>query len=91
MDYLGDCNFLLQADYFLGLLPLLLNVSYTHTHTYTHTHCIHIYVSSFNIPHNDQFSLVTQLCPTFCDPMDCSTPGLPVHHQLPGFTQTHIH
>ena len=36
------------------------------------------------------FSSVTQSCPTFCDPMDCSTPGLPVHHQLPEFTQTHV-
>ena len=34
---------------------------------------------------------VTQLCPTLWDPMNCSTPGLPVHHQLPEFTQTHIH
>ena len=32
---------------------------------------------------------VTQSCPTLCNPMDCSTPGLPVHHQLPEFTQTH--
>ena len=38
-----------------------------------------------------QFSSVAQSCPTLCDPMDCSTPGLPVHHQLPGFTQTHVH
>ena len=37
------------------------------------------------------FSSVTQLCLTFCDPMDCSTPGFPVHHQLPEFTQTHVH
>ena len=37
------------------------------------------------------FSSVTQSCPTFCDPMDCRTPGLPVHHQLPEFTQTHVH
>ena len=37
-----------------------------------------------------QFSSVTQLCPTLCDPMNCSTPGLPVHHQLPEFTQTHV-
>ena len=36
-----------------------------------------------------QFSLVAQSCLTLCDPMDCSTPGLPVHHQLPEFTQTH--
>ena len=38
-----------------------------------------------------QFSSVTQPCPTFCNPMDCSMPGLPVHHQLPEFTQTHVH
>ena len=38
-----------------------------------------------------QFSSVAQLCPTLCDPMDCSTPGLPVHHQLPEFTQIHVH
>ena len=36
-----------------------------------------------------QFSSVTQLRPTLCDPMNRSTPGLPVHHQLPEFTQTH--
>ena len=33
----------------------------------------------------------TQSCPTLCDPMNCSMPGLPVHHQLPEFTQTHVH
>ena len=38
-----------------------------------------------------QFSLVAQLCPSLCDPMDCSTPDLPVYHQLPEFTQTHVH
>ena len=38
-----------------------------------------------------QFSSVAQLCPTLCDPMNCSTPGLPVHHQFPEFTQTHVH
>ena len=37
------------------------------------------------------FSSVPQLCLTLCDPMDCSTPGLPVHHQLLEFTQTHVH
>ena len=37
-----------------------------------------------------QFSSVTQSCPTLCDPMNHSTPGLPVHHQLPEFTQTHV-
>ena len=38
-----------------------------------------------------QFSSVTQSCPILCDPMDCSMPGLPVHHQLLEFTQTHVH
>ena len=38
-----------------------------------------------------QFSSVTQSCLTLCDPMNCSTPGLPVHHQLREFTQTRIH
>ena len=38
-----------------------------------------------------QFSSVTQSCPTPCNPMDYSTPGLPVHHQLPEFTETHVH
>ena len=38
-----------------------------------------------------QFSSVAQSCPTLCDPMNRSTPGLPVHHHLPEFTQTHVH
>ena len=38
-----------------------------------------------------QLSSVAQSCPTLCDPMNCSTPGLPVHHHLPEFTQTHVH
>ena len=42
-------------------------------------------------PLSAQFSLVTQSCLTLCNPMNCSTPGLPVHHQLPEFTQTYIH
>ena len=38
-----------------------------------------------------QFSSVAQSCPTLCDPMNRSMPGLSVHHQLPEFTQTHVH
>ena len=38
-----------------------------------------------------QFSSVAQLCLTLCDPMDCSMPGFPVHHQLPELAQTHVH
>ena len=39
----------------------------------------------------NQFSSVAQSCPTICDPMNSSTPGLPVHHKLPEFTETHVH
>ena len=38
-----------------------------------------------------QIRSVAQSCPTLCDPMNRSTPGLPVHHQLPEFTETHVH
>ena len=40
---------------------------------------------------SDQIRSVTQSCLTLCDPMNCSTPGLPVHHQLPEFTESHVH
>ena len=40
---------------------------------------------------SDKIRSVAQSCPTLCDPMNRSTPGLPVHHQLPEFTQTHVH
>ena len=42
-------------------------------------------------PQFSHLSSATHSCPTFCDPIDCSMPGLPVHHQLPEFTQTHVH
>ena len=48
---------------------------------------IYIYVNRYRY----QFSSVTQSCSTLCDPMNHSTPGLSVHHQLPEFTQTHVH
>ena len=37
------------------------------------------------------FSSVAQSCPTLCDPLNCSTQGLPIHHQLPEYTQNHVH
>ena len=46
---------------------------------------------AFSILEIFQFSSVTQLCPTLCDPIDCSTPGFPVHHQLPELAQTQVH
>ena len=52
---------------------------------------INSWISRLSKAYSVQFSLVSQLCPTLCDPMNRSTPGLPVHHQLPEFTQTHVH
>ena len=49
-----------------------------------------MFISDIGLLSSVQFSSVTQPCPTLCDPMNCSTPGLPVHHQLPDFTQTHV-
>ena len=60
---------------------------------FAHSYC-HWFISSkwcFSIRGSVQFSSVTQSCLTLCDPMNCSTPGLPVHHQLQEFTQTHVH
>ena len=55
-----------------------------------------IFKSSFlelleNTWFRDQFSLVAQLCPTLCDPIDCSMRGFSVHHQLPELAQMHVH
>ena len=47
----------------------------------------YIYTMEYSV----QFSSVAQSCPTLCNPMNHSTPGLPVHHQLPEFTQVHVH
>ena len=56
------------------------------------------FLSFYNVTLNEhtiaylvEFSSVAQLYPALCDPMDCSLSGLPVHHQLPEFTQTHVH
>jgi len=46
---------------------------------------------SFSVSRSDQIRSVTQSCPTLCDPMNRSMPGLPVQHQLPEFTETHVH
>ena len=49
------------------------------------------YLLKISSKNSVQFSSVAQSCPTLCDPMNRSTPGLPVHHHLPEFTQTHVH
>ena len=48
-------------------------------------------MTTFNAKESRIVSSVAQSSPTVCDPMNPSTPGLPVHHQLPEFTQTHVH
>ena len=53
--------------------------------------CVLILYSATLLNSLIQFSSVAQSCPTLCDPINRSTPGLPVHHQLPEFTQTHVH
>ena len=68
----------LHSNFPLGNHHFLLHDHYLLAFTYS----LHSYV---------QFSSVAQSCPTLCDPMNHSTPGLPVHHQLLDFTQTHVH
>ena len=62
----------------------LMNISYPNNWKT----CVCICIIQFS---SVQFISVAQSCPTLCDPMNRSTPGLPVHHQLPEFTQTHVH
>ena len=72
------------------------------TYTASHLHVVNKYCrlifpitppesSHFSSVTSDQIGSVAESCPTLCDPMNCSTPGLPVHHQLLEFTQTHVH
>ena len=55
------------------------------------TETLHLHEDICSCYSSVEFSSVTQSCQTLCDPMDYSTPGLPVHHQLLEFTQTHVH
>ena len=74
------------------VLNVKIHVQPTYVHMYAHTY-IYSYAGYINVAvyMKRQFSLVTQSCLTLCDPMNRSTPGLPVHHQLPEFTQTRFH
>ena len=76
-----------KLPFFLWLssIPLCVFVCvYTYVHIYVCV-CIYIHTQIY------KFSSVTQSRLTLCNPMDCSTPGFPVHHQLPELTQTHVH
>ena len=80
-------NFFLPTFYYQGICS-----PYTYTKVQCLS-CILIFLMSvlYQVYVTVQFSSVTQSCPTLCDPMDCSTPGFPVHHQLPELTQTRVH
>ena len=79
--------FLFLKDELVGFkyfyIPFIytVNLIRSHTHTHTHTHT-HIYMMCSSVAHSSS---------TVCNPIDCSTPGLPVHHQLLEFTQAHVH
>ena len=82
----GSLNSLILVILFLNFLGIIINIKYfIYTQSYGG-----IYSPAKHLM-TVQFSSVAQSCPTLCDPMKHSTPGLPVHHQLPEFTQTHVH
>ena len=79
-------------------LPLQMNLKRLTLNTVSHPEMEgikilgHFWVSWYNWSTNGKmFSSVTQLCAALCNPMDCSTPGFPVYHQLPELAQTHVH
>ena len=77
---------------FLILTAALYTIIFVYHLTFIQGNGYMIAFNPCNFNHSSvQFSPVAQSCPTLCDPMNCSTPGLPVHHQLPAFTQTHVH
>ena len=73
--------------YLMHLMPLNCTLKVSWYMFITHRLYIYIYIYIYMY----QFSSVAQSYPTLYDPMDCSTPGLPVHHQLPELTKTHVH
>ena len=64
---------------------------WTEKHTSSACATSTVYGGRSSLRQENQFISVPQLCLTLCDPTNCSTPGLPVHHQLPEFTQIHVH
>ena len=88
---LDNCNYIRHLELSATFLEILLG-PYRHKSQY----CLPL-LSKMTDPSVSnclmyfQFSSVTQLCPTLWDPMNCSMPGLPVHHQLPESTQIHVH
>ena len=75
-----------RQEYWSGL-PFPSPVDFPNPGTKPESLALYHWITKFAI----QFSSVTQSCPSFWDPMNCSMPGVPVHHQLPELTQTHVH
>ena len=87
LDSTTCCSVIYQSN------SLYVNISFSplvcyYCKSYCNEHLMHTFMCPLTV--SIQFSSVAQSCPTLCYPMNRSTPGLPVHHQLPGFTQTHI-
>ena len=98
----GNLCLLTTTPHYSDLTPLITTIQLSITNISTfldstckHDHAIFVFLwlisLSLMISNLPLFSSVAQSCPTLCDLMNCRTPGLPVHHQLPEFTQTHVH
>ena len=83
-------NNLLSSTFINWILLIIISL-FTKVHQKKSRGIPNLFTDKPFFPSSVQFSSVAQSCPTLCDPMNRSTPGLPVHHQLPEFTQTHIH
>ena len=98
-EYSGLISFRMDWLYLLAVQGTLKSLLQHHSSKVSILRCSAFFIVQLSHPYMTtgktmaltQFSSVDQLCPTLCDSMNRSTPGLPVHHQLPEFTQTHIH
>ena len=90
-SYLGilssgiPCDLIVFSPYYHQVFKCLSTMNFQKVAPYKYL------ITFFLFSYSVQFSSVTQPCPIPCNPMDYSTPGLPVHHQLPELTQTHVH
>ena len=89
-NFLKGISSLSHSIVFLYLFALITEEGFLISPCYSLKLCIQMGISFF-FYFAIHFNSVSQPCPTLCSPMNCSTPGLPVYHQLPEFTQTHVH